>query len=30
MLSLGISKVRIFGQFMIDLLSMIIPSYALS
>ena len=30
MLSLGISKVRIFGQFMIELLFMIIPSYALS
>ena len=30
MLFLGISKVRIFGQFMIELLLMIIPSYALS
>ena len=30
MLSLGISKVRIFGQFMLELLFMIIPSYALS
>lgn len=30
MLSLGISKVGIFGQFMLELLFMIIPSYALS